>query len=87
MPTPGMAVRSVKLMLTQATRMDSSQYAEQEISRAIAKYIVAMPEKRAEILDLAVMARDEINDGESIDNEISLMIDSLEELLSQEEKC
>lgn len=54
------------------------------ISCEAMKYIELMPRKRNEILGLAQLADDEVNSGESLDNELSLMADECDALLDQE---
>ena len=49
-------------------------------------YIAKMPERRSEIIAEAEMAFAEVAAGESLDNELELMRQSLEEMLIQEEE-
>ena len=52
------------------------------------QYINANPTQASAISELASMADDEINDGESVEHELELMVESIEELLtSGEEEC
>jgi len=63
---------------------DPHTYAMQEIAKEVKKYVELMPRQRAKIIELADLASDEINSGESIDNELMLMCSELDELLDQE---
>lgn len=49
-------------------------------------YLKKMPGHRATIIDLAELANDEVDSGESLDNELYLMSSDLDEILSQEAK-
>lgn len=55
-----------------------------QIAAEAMKYIELMPRKRIEILELAQLADDEVNSGESLDNELSLMAGECDTLLDQE---
>ena len=53
----------------------------EHIRQIAQSYINDHPALASQIAELAGMANDEVNDGESLDNEIELMIDSIEELV------
>ncbi len=50
------------------------------------KYIEIMPGRRAEIIDLADLALTEIDGGESLDNELELMVSELDTMHDEEFK-
>ena len=45
-------------------------------------YIASHPQHKADIIDLAQMAVEEIQAGESADHEIELMVESIQELIN-----
>ena len=51
-----------------------------ELKIACFKKIKENPTLRSQVLDIYEMARDEIQDGGSVENEVELAFDSLEEL-------
>lgn len=55
-----------------------------QIAAEAMKYIELMPRKRIAILELAQLADDEVNSGESLDNELMLMASECDTLLDQE---
>lgn len=46
------------------------------------KYITSHPQHKADIIDMAQMAVEEIQAGESSEHEIELMVDSIQELIN-----
>lgn len=70
--------------MSDTKKMTGLSWARTEIAKEVTKYIAIMPGKRAEIIEAAELAMDEINSGESIDNEIYLMCSHLDEIHDEE---